>query len=215
MPSDLPELVALAGGLGAVSLIAYAAMFELADLGIVLAWSAGAVAAFGLGRLLSTSVRAFTLAYVAGVTLIVMAVGEALTTIAPPSRLAVDPSVVSGVVPLVNESSLGLAAIALALVAGALLIPARLRSADTVFGRPSVWVVAATFGGGRRRVSRLDRHRRCLRRFRGSREGDAAVEIATQAQVALTIAWVVAGAVAFAAGIVANVAVPACSASAC
>ena len=37
--------------------------------------------------------------------------------------------------------------------------------------------------------------------------GDAALEIATQAQVALTIAWVVAGAVAFAAGIVANVAV--------
>ena len=166
MPKDLPELVALAGGLGAGSLIAYAAMFELADLGVVLAWSAGAAAAFGLGRLLSTSVRAFALAYVAGVTLIVLAVGEALTTIAPPSRLAVDPSVVSTVIPLVNEASVGLAAIALALVAGVLLIPARLRPAVTVFGRPAGGSSPAP--SGRRRSSRISARSPSSTRSRGS-----------------------------------------------
>ena len=167
----------------------------------------------GLGRLLSPAFCVFTLAYVAGVTLIVMAVGEALTTIAPPSRLAVDPSVVSSVIPLVDELSIGLAAIALALVAAVLLVPARSGGSHGV--RQAVRAGSSPARSGRRRVVA------CLgsiavvdafATFVDPVNGDAALEIATQAQVALTIAWVVAGAVAFAAGSSPTWPSPACSA---
>jgi hypothetical protein len=207
MPDDLPEIVALAGSLGAISLISYAALFELRGLGVVLVWAAGAVAAFVLGRLLSRSVAVFVAAYVAGTTLVVMAAGEALATIAPPSRLVVHPEAISLVPPVANEATVGLLAIALAIAAGPLLIPPRLSSVGTAFGPPRAWAVLAwlavastvTYLGS---IAIVDAFAATV----DPANPEAAREIATQAQVALTIAWVVAGAVAFAVGIAADVA---------
>jgi uncharacterized membrane protein len=207
MPDDLPELVALAGSLGAISLVAYAALFELRGLGVVLVWSAGAVATFALGRLLSRSVRVFTAAYVAGSTLVVLALGEALATIAPPSRLVVNPEVVSSVVPIANEATVGLLGVALAIAVGALLIPTRLWSVETALGPPRVWAVLAGFAVASTvtylgSIAVVDLFASTV----DPANREAARETATQAQVALTIAWVIAGAAAFAAGIVADVA---------
>lgn len=204
---ETPELFAIAGGLTGIGLVSYAALFELRDIGVVLAWSAAAVAAFGIGRAVSRGPSALATGYAGGAALIALAAWEALATVAPLARLAVDPNAVGAVVPVVNDATVGLLAITAALVVGVALISPELRAVETWLGKPSSWVVigslaaatVATYAGSIAVVdafaARVDQA-----------TPEAGSEIATQAQVALTIFWVVVGGAAFAAGVIRDIA---------
>lgn len=202
-----PEVYAILGTLGALALVSYAALFELRGLGVVLVWSGAAVAACAVARLVSRAPNALAAGYAGGAILVVLALWEAMATVAPPSRLAVDPFVASAIVPVVNEATVSLLAITAALVTGVALIPTTRSTIDTWLGAPTRWAVlgllgaatVATYAGSIAVVdvfaTRVD-----------PANAEAAREIATQAQVALTIFWVVVGAAAFATGIVKDIA---------
>jgi uncharacterized membrane protein len=192
--------LALAGGcLGAIAVISYASAFEFVpDLRIV-AWSILAVASFGVAAFVRSDRRAWLSAAIEGVVLISSGALLALVEVAPLSRLLVDPDRTGAIPPLFNGESLALAALAVALgIAGWVI--ARW-SPTPQFTRAIAWAAAASAASGGVvlylvSIAIVDAFQL---RIGG---GAAPDEIATQAQVALSIAWVVVGAGAFAIGLV-------------
>lgn len=197
-----PEAWATAGCLGALAIVAYAVPFELAPAAIVVAWAGLAIVAFGLGWAARSSANAIAGGYAAGWILAGIAGVEALLVVAPLDRLAVDPYAVSVATPVLNEAVAGLAALAATLVVG-IAIARRLNGVDyTALGSPRGWVAPMVFAAAAvvtylGSISVVDAFA-----VRVSGTGSLPdTELATQAQVALTIAWVVAGALGFAVGI--------------
>jgi uncharacterized membrane protein len=193
--------LALAGGcLGAITVVAYASAFEFVpDLRIV-AWSILAVVSFGLAAFVRSDRRAWMSAAIEWGVLISSGGLLALAAVAPLSRLLVDPGRSGAILPLLNGESLALVALAAALgVAGWVI--ARWPPTPP-FTRPTAaWAAAASAASGAVvlylvSIAIVDTFQLRI----GS--GAAADEIATQAQVALSIAWVVVGAGAFAIGLV-------------
>ena len=197
-----PELALASGGIGAIALIAYASPVEFRADAVVIAWSVLAVAAFGLAAFVRRDSLAWTAVAAWGATLVSLAALEVLTVVAPTSRLAVDADRVGSVVPLLNGETVALVAIAAALGVAAWLFRERpatrpLMTAQTLTrltgiaaassGTTLVYLVS---------IAIVDAFQARL----GS--GLATDEIATQAQVALSIAWVLIGAAAFATGLV-------------
>ncbi len=194
------DLALAAGCLGEIAIFAYVAEFELrADLRVV-AWAVLAAAAFGVAAVVRRDRLAWLSAAVQGGVLIAIGALVALINVAPLRRLLVDPDRGGAVVPLLNLESLALAALAVALaVAGWVVVR---------------WAPALPFGGGNRAwalgagaaasavvvylasIAIVDVFQARLV------PGADPFETATQAQVALSIAWVLVGAGAFALGLV-------------
>lgn len=194
------ELALAAGALGEIAVFAYAAAFELPAELRVFAWSLFAAAAFAVAAVVRRDRLAWLAAAIQGATLIALSAVMALIDVAPLGRLLVDSFRGGEVVPLLNLESLALAALAGAFVtAGSVVLrwsPPLPFGADN---RP--WAVGAVAAAGAvvvylGSIALVDV-------FQAQVEPGVDVsEIATQAQVALSIAWVLVGAGAFAAGLV-------------
>ena len=197
---------ALAGGsLGAIAVMAYASGFEFMPDFMVVAWSILAVAAFGLAAFVWSDRPAWLSATTTAAVLIGMDTSEALAVVARPDRLLVDPHRTSGIVPLLNTGSLALTAVAIALGVGAWVLTrwAPVRPAGGGRDPMSAGAVAASGAVILYLVSIaiVDVFQARLTPFAPSSE------IATQAQVALSITWVLVGAGAFAGGLVRGIGV--------
>jgi uncharacterized membrane protein len=200
-----PELALASGGIGAIALIAYASPAEFPADAAVVALSLLGTTAFGLAAFVRRDVWAWLASATWGLTLVGVAALEIVTVVAPTTRLAVDPDPVGSVVPLLNGESVALAAVAASLAVAAWLF----RRWPTTQPIASQWrftqfASAAAASAGTALVylvsiAIVDAFQARL----GS--GLAPDEIATQAQVALSIAWVLIGAAAFAAGLVRRV----------
>jgi uncharacterized membrane protein len=197
-----PDVALAGGGIGAIALVAYACPVEFRADAVVVAWSVLAIAAFGLAAFVRRDAAAWAASAAWGATLVALAALEVLTVIAPTRRLAVDASRVGSVVPLLNGESLALVAIAVALGVAAWLFRRRPTTQPLVTARTVMQLAgAAAASAGVTLVylisiAIVDAFQARL----GS--GTASDEIATQAQVALSIAWVLIGAGAFATGLV-------------
>jgi uncharacterized membrane protein len=200
-----PELALASGGIGAIALIAYASPVEFRADAVVIAWSVLAIAAFGLASFVRRDALAWIAAAASGATLVGIAALEVLTVVAPTGRLAVDPDRAGSVVPLLNGESVALVAIAAALLVAAWLFSRRppTRPPMTAQTLTRLSGIAAASAGTALvylvSIAIVD----ALQARLGS--GLAPDEIATQAQVALSIAWVLIGAAAFATGLVRRV----------
>jgi uncharacterized membrane protein len=197
---------ALAGGsLGAIAVMGYASGFEFQPDFIVVAWSALAIATSGVAAYVRRDRPAWLSAATTAAVFIGMGAWEALTVVTRPGRLLVDPHRTGGIVPLLNTASLALAAVAVALGVGAWVLtrwsPARPAGAGrdplasgaiAAAGAVILYLVSiAIVDAFQTRVT----------------PSTSSSEIATQAQVALSIAWVLVGAGAFAIGLVRRVGV--------
>jgi hypothetical protein len=201
-----PDLALTGGGIGAIAVLAYASPFEFRADALVVAWAGLACAAFGLAAFVRRDARAWSAAAAGGATLVGVAALEVLSVVAPPARLAVDPDRVGSVLPLLNWESAALVAIALALFAVGWVL-ARRPPERPIMSKPTTvrpeWAAAASAGATliyAVSIAIVDAFQVRL----GS--GTSPDEIATQAQVALSIAWVLIGAGAFATGSVRRVA---------
>jgi uncharacterized membrane protein len=190
------------GCLAAIGVIAYAAAFELwADM-VVVAWAILALLAFGLAAFVRRDALAWLAACVGGSALLTVAGLVALGIVAPPTRLVVAPHF-NGAVPLVAGMTLALPALAVlaAALAVAGWIVARWPSTQSSGRRRanllSAWAVAAAGAVAVYLISIAT-----IDLFQG-RVGSStpSEEIATQAQVVLSIVWVLIGAGAFALGL--------------
>jgi uncharacterized membrane protein len=194
------SLTLAGGGLGEIAVFAYASQFELrADLRIV-AWAILAVTSFAIAAVVRRDRPAWLAAAFEGAALISTGTLLALADVAPLGRLLVDPARGTDVVPLFNLESLALGALAVALgVAG--WVVARWTPKHLFGPGNNPWAAGASAAAGAVAVylvsiAIVDAFQTRI----GA--GAAPDEIATQAQVALSIAWVVIGAGAFAAGLV-------------
>jgi uncharacterized membrane protein len=196
------ELALASGGIGAISILAYACPTEFRADALVVAWSVLAITAFGLAAFVRRDAWAWVASAAWGVTLVGLAALEVLTVVAPTRRLAVDPTRVGSVMPLVNGESLALIAIAVAFGVAAWLFRRRPTTQPLATERryAQLTATAAASAGATLvyllSIAIVDAFQTRL----GS--GIAPDEIATQAQVALSIAWVLIGAGAFATGLV-------------
>jgi len=194
------ELALAAGCLGEIAIFAYAAEFELwADLRVV-AWAILAVAAFGVAAVLRRDRLAWLAAAIQGAILIAMGALVALIDVAPLGRLHVDPFRGGEMVPLLNLESLALAALAVALAVAGWVV-ARWSPALPFSGGNRPWAVGAAAGAAAvvvylGSIAIVDVFQAQVEPL------VASSEIATQAQVALSIAWVLVGGGAFALGLV-------------
>jgi uncharacterized membrane protein len=196
------EVALVAGALGAVGLLAYAAPFELfADL-VVVAWSALALVVLGLFVFVTRDARASTVAAGAAGVLLGGAALVALGIVAPVDRLVVDPFGEPNPWAAWMLGPLSLAPLAAVMGLAGWLIGRRPVGRSDRPSREVLHVAAAAVLTGASiaiyLVSIL-----VVALFQGRTRGSAdPIETATQAQVALSIVWVLAGAVAFAFGLV-------------
>lgn len=199
-PRWTAELALVGGFLGSIAVVAYGAEFELrADLRIV-TWAILAVASLALAALLRVDRQAWRLAGIEGAVLIAAGGLVTLALVAPPRRLLVDPNRAVDIIPLLNGASMALAALAVALAIAAWVV---IRWSPTrPIGRslPPAAAAAAAIDGSvivyLASIAIVDAFQARIG------PGVASEEIATQAQVALSIAWVLVGAGAFATGLV-------------
>ena len=197
-----PDLSLAAGGIAAIAILAYACPIEFRADALAVAWSVLAVAAFGLAAFVRRDELAWTAVAAWGATLAGIAAIWVLTVVAPLGRLAVNSQRFGSVVPLLNGETLALAAIAVALGVAAWLLRRMPPTQPLVSGRTLTNLAgAAAASAGVTLVylvsiAIVDAFQARL----GS--GTASGEIATQAQVALSIAWVLIGAAAFATGLI-------------
>jgi uncharacterized membrane protein len=194
------DLALGAGALGEVAVFAYVAQFELRPDLRVVAWATLALAAFGVAGVVRRDRLAWLAAAVEGAVLIAIGALVMLIDVAPLSRLLVDPDRGGEMVPLLNMESLALAALALALgVAG--WVVARWSPAVPFGGGNRPWSIGARAAAGA--VLLYLGSIAIVDLFQGRiGPGVDPFEIGTQAQVALSIAWVLVGAGAFAVGLV-------------
>ena len=190
----------VAGCIGGLAVLAYAAAFELAPEFQVVFWSGLAALAFGIAAFVRRDRRAWQAIAIAGGSLVGIAGWVASLSVAPPSRLAVHPGFSGRVLPLLNTDSLALAAIVAALLVAAFVAARRSWTRPfTLRGDPVAAALFATAAGTAIylvSVAIVDSFQ--------VRVGSSisAGELAFQAQVALSITWVLLGAGAFAAGVV-------------
>jgi hypothetical protein len=197
---------ALAGGsLGAIAVMGYASGFEFQPDFMVVAWSALAVAASGIAAFVRRDRPAWLSATTTAAVLIGMAAWEALTVVALPGRLFVDPHRTSGIVPLLNTGSLALAAVAIALGVGAWVLT-RWSPAGPVGGGRDPLAAGAIAAAGAVVLYLVSITIVDVFQTRVA-PSTSSSEIATQAQVALSIVWVLVGAGAFAIGLVRRIGV--------
>jgi uncharacterized membrane protein len=184
-----PQMAAAVGGLAAAALVAYAAPFELFADETVALWSLLAAAAFvGTPRLYRDRDATAT-AFAGGAVLVVLGIIVMLVVVAPLSRLGVEVvPPVRDAVPLLNPETAALVALA-----GALIVAARTAPRDE-------WSIAAAVAAGS--IATYTASIAIVDAFQAQVPG-AALEndLALQAQVAVSISWVVGGAVAFALGL--------------
>ena len=199
------EVALAGGGIGAIAVIVYAASFELwADM-LIVAWALLAGAALGLAAFVRRDPRAWLAAVIEGAALILSAGYVAVTIVAPTSRLVVDPDRL----PLVDGQTSGLvalAALAMALaVAGVVFArwPST-RPLRTVGDPVAGWARGAIALSGAVIVYLVSIAIVDLFQARVGSAADAG-EVATQAQVALSIVWVLLGAGAFATGLIGRI----------
>jgi hypothetical protein len=195
------DLILIVGAAGAIATIAYAAAFEFAPDQRIVAWSVLAACAFGVAVFVRRDREAWQVGVMTAGVLITLGIWLALTAVAPPTRLLVDPLRGATVVPFLNGETLALLAIAAALAVGARVAA---RSSGTRPFPPALEPVAgATVGAsGSVVVYAVSIAIVDVFQARLGSGGAAADEIATQAQVALSIAWVLIGAGLFATGLV-------------
>jgi len=197
---------ALAGGsLGAVAVMGYASGFEFQADFLVVAWSALAVAACGVAGFVRRDRPAWLSAATTAAAFIGIGAWEALTVVALPGRLFVDPHRTSGIVPLLNTGSLALAAVAASLGVGGLVLTRWSPARPAGDGRDPLAAGAIAAAGAvilyLVSIAIVD-----VFQARVTPAGSSS-EIATQAQVALSITWVLVGAGAFAIGLVRRIGV--------
>ena len=194
------DLSLVAGVSGAIATITYAAAFEFVADQRVIVWAILAVCAFGVAVFVERDRKAREVAIATGGALIGLASWLALANVAAPTRLLVDSRRSSAIVPFLNGETLALLAIAAALGVGAWLAGRSSRTRPFSPAREPVAGATAAASGGvvvyAFSIAIVDVFQARL----GS--GGAADEIATQAQVALSIAWVLIGAGLFATGLV-------------
>jgi uncharacterized membrane protein len=193
------------GSLGAIAVMGYASGFEFQPDFIVVAWSALAVAASGIAAFVRRDRPAWLSATTTAAVLIGMAAWEALTVVALPGRLFVDPHRTSGIVPLLNTGSLALAAVAVALGVGAWVLTRWSPARPVGGGRDPLAAGTIAAAGGvvlyLVSIAIVDVFQTRVT------PSTSSSEIATQAQVALSIIWVLVGAGAFAIGLVRRIGV--------
>ena len=197
-----PDLALASGGIVAIAIIAYACPIELPGYAVVVAYSVLAIAAFGLATFVRRDALAWSAAATWGATLVGVGALEVLTVVAPLGRLAVSSQRFGPVVPLLNGESLALVAIAVALGVAAWLFRRMAPARALIRERTSTNLAAGAAASAGVTIVYLvsiaivDAFQARLG------PGTAFREIATQAQVALSIAWVLIGAGAFATGLV-------------
>jgi uncharacterized membrane protein len=195
--------VAFAGGcLGAIAVIAYATAFETTAALAVVIWSLLAIAAFAVAVFVRSArpMWAWTAAITGGATLIFIATIRTLAEVARPTRLLVDPDRGSAIVPLFNVDTIALAALAFAIAFFGQVVK-RWSPPETSASRNDSWAAGATLTAGAivlylASIAIVDA-------FQGRvGSGGDPDEIATQAQVVLSIFWVLVGAGLFGTGLV-------------
>jgi uncharacterized membrane protein len=178
-----------AGAIGvtaAWAIAAYAAPFELSATGTTVAWAALGGLLFAVAHRARRDAVAWQAAVVAGSVFIAIAAIEALS-VAPLERLAVDAGRVA-VFPLVNDATLALLAVVGAFVAAARAAVRRSWTSGSLGAAAAVLVYLLS-------ITIVDAFQWQVG------VGRDAEEIARQAQVALTITWVLVGAVSFTTGL--------------
>jgi uncharacterized membrane protein len=183
-----PRLAVAVGVTACAALVAYAAPFELAASHTVVLWSALAVALMLTARP-AWEASAEKVTFTVAVILVGLGIRLSLSTVAPLGRLSVDRfASPTDMLPLVNDATLALESLAGALVIGAL---------STRLARARTW----TAGGAAVLITYL-LSIAIVDVFQAQVGGGAdSADLAFQAQVALSIAWVLGGAVAFAVGV--------------
>jgi uncharacterized membrane protein len=187
------DLALAVGILSGAALVAYTAPFELDVRGAVLVWAALASGAFAALTIARKDPDAALALVAGGGTLVGMALAVTLDLVAPPDRMVVDPFGSASVTPFLNDASLLLGALA-----AAMLVLAHVAGRASVWRAPAVLVAAAlvVYLGSLALVDAFQAR---------TPTATAPEEVATQAQVALSIAWVLVGAVAFAIGLVRSI----------
>jgi uncharacterized membrane protein len=203
-PGWTAPLVLAGGALGAIALIAYAAAFELwADM-LVAAWAGLGVVALSLAAFVRRDGRAWSLAALGGSGLLAVAAFVALAIVVPATRLFVDPGH-HGPLRLVVGTTFGVASLAAlaAALAGVGWLLHRWPPTAVFRTRHDAAVVAAAAVMCAGAVAMYLVSVVIVDAFQ-ARVGIAGDprETATQAQVVLSIVWVLAGAGAFAAGLI-------------
>lgn len=196
------NLALVAGCLGAIGVIGYATEFEMVPALVVVAWAILAGAAFGLAALVRRDRQswAWNSAATGGAVLVVLAALAALGEVARPSRLLVDPDRVGAIVPLFNLDTIALAALAAVIAFSGQLVK-RWSPPQSSPSLNDTWAAIATGTSGGlllylASIAIVDAFQTRV----GA--GGQAEEIATQAQVVLSIVWVLVGAGVFGAGLV-------------
>jgi uncharacterized membrane protein len=191
-PSPTSHQALAAGAIAITWLVAYALPFE-ADLdAAIVGWAALATAGFLLAARMGEREAASWLD-ASAYGLVALGFGVAIPTLAPFTELAVDPRAATTAPPLVNGATAALGALAAALVGAT-----RVARTSAVVERAAVAVGAAVVYVGS--IALVDAFQLRV----GPGNGD---EVATQAQVALSIGWVVVGGAVFAFGLLREVAV--------
>lgn len=199
--------VAFVGGcLGAIAVVGYAAVFELwADL-LIVAWAALALAALAAASFVRRDARAWLMAAIGAAGLFGSAAFVAVGAVVPPSRLAVDPFI-GGARRLVDGQTFGIVALAALVaalfVAGWLVTrwPPTAASGRRNGSGPRTAAITAVMSAGGLAVYLVSVV--IVDAFQAGAGGARDPwEVATQAQVALSIVWVVVGAVTFAVGLI-------------
>ncbi len=182
-----PARVAVAGVLASIALVAWAAPFELSFAGAVVTWAALAGVAFGVGRGVRVDRLAHAGAFAGGLTVVALGALVVLGSLAPPDRLFVDPTLPAAIVPFINDETAAMLALVAALAAAAITAPRR------------TWAGWATAAGGTMAVYLASVG--IADSFQAQVGEATSSDLGLQAQVALSIAWVLAGAAAFAVGL--------------
>lgn len=202
-----PETALAVGGVGACWILGYASVFELWPDQLVIGWSVLGAATFGLAGFVHRDPGAWLVSMAGGASLIGAAALSALSELAPIRRLVVEPGRPGPTAPLLNAESLALAAVALALVIGGRIVARRSPPPPAIDAATPGRLAAAAFAA----AGFLSVHLISIAIVDAFQvrlgPGVDSDEIATQAQVALSIAWVVIGAGAFATGLVRRISV--------
>lgn len=186
-----PSIVMRIGIAGAGVVVAYLVPFELVYWLVPVAWSA--IGAIGLAAGLRDRIGQ-VLFGVLGSIAIGVATTAAIAVVAPPERLAVDATAVAGHPLLLSEATLALGACALGMGFGAWLHPGHRFGRSAALGAAILVIYLLSVG--------------VVDYFQGLVGSSATPleELQKQAQVALSVLWIVIGAIGFPIGLVRRIA---------
>jgi hypothetical protein len=185
---------------GAIAVLWYAATFELPPDLRVIGWAVLGSLSFALAAVVHRDRAAWMVSAFEGSVILAIGALLLLGTVVPPTRLLVDPNHHRAILPLLNRDSLAMLALATSLVLAGWI--ASRWSFTRPFSRPGDPFAGSAYAGAGAllvylcSIGIVDWFQARLALASDPRE------LATQAQVALSIAWVMIGAVAFAIGLV-------------